>query len=371
MMNQNYQICNRCILDTSVPSITFDEQGICRYCNDYDAQIKNKQKPKEEFKRELELTIKKIKTQGKGKEYDCIIGLSGGVDSSYVAYLTKKVYGLRPLAVHLDNGWNDELAVKNIENICNLLEIDLFTHVINWEEFKDLQFSFLKASVANAEAPTDHAIFAILYQLAVKYNVKWIIDGVNDATEYVRKDFTAGGYRYDDLKQILGIHRKFGNQKLKTYPKLSIWRKYFLRSVRGIKQFSLLNYVDYNKEKVKEFLTKDLGWKSPGAKHHESLYTKWHQTEYLLKKFGFDKRRLHLSDLILSNQLSRENALLELSQPPMDKLKVKDLVNYVMKKFGISEEEYYKILTENPRNFSDYPNNQKLLNLYASLFRSK
>ncbi|WP_435352562.1 N-acetyl sugar amidotransferase [Emticicia sp. SJ17W-69] len=362
-MNNNYQICNRCVLDTSEPTITFDENGVCHFCNDFDKHIVAEEKSIEEKKAELQSFIEQIRKDGKGKEYDCIIGVSGGVDSSYVALLVKE-YGLRPLAVHLDNGWDDELAVKNIENICKILDIDLYTHVINWEEFKDLQLSFLKASVANAEAPTDHAIFALLYKMAIKYKVKWIIDGVNNATEFSRPTTTAAGYRYDDLKQIIGIHRIFGNQDLKTYPSLSISKKFFLRSIVKIKQFSILNYISYNKEQAKEILIEKLGWRSYGAKHHESLYTKWHQVKYLPHKFGYDKRRLHLSDMILSGQITREEALDELKKPPLDPQNIKELERYVMKKLDITELEYQQILDAKPNPFSNYPNNKYVLDIF-------
>jgi hypothetical protein len=223
-------VCSNCVLDSSEPNISFDENGVCRYCNDY-FELNNfakNQLSESEKSLKLNKDIIQIKKDGVGKEYDCIIGLSGGVDSSYVAYLVKK-YGLRPLAIHLDNGWDAELAVKNIENLCKKLDIDLYTHVINWEEFKDLQLSFLKASVRNAEAPTDHAIFAVLYNLAFKFKIKWIIDCVNHATEYTRDGAAAGGYAYSDLKQITGIHKIFGTIKLRTYPKLSYYKKYIYK----------------------------------------------------------------------------------------------------------------------------------------------
>lgn len=363
-MNNQYQICSNCVLDTSEPSLIFDEKGICQYCI-RSFQFENLN-PLKNSNRSALLTdkINLIKNEGKNKEYDCIIGLSGGVDSSYVAYLVKKVYGLRPLAVHLDNGWNDELAVANIEGICKKLDIDLYTYVINWNEFKDLQLSFLHACVANAEAPTDHAIFATLFNLAVKYKVKYIIDGVNSATEFQRRGTIAGGYRYDDLKQIKGIHKIFGKVPLKTYPMLSIYKKFFLTKLLKTEQFSILNFIDFNKNKAKEFLKKELDWKEYGAKHHESLFTKWHQVVYLPFKFKFDKRRTHLSDLILSNQIKREDAIKELQEPALEEAKVKELVDYVKKKLSLSNEDYQKILTSAPRSYKDYPNDEFILGLF-------
>lgn len=359
------QTCTYCILDTSEVTITFDEKGVCRYCNDYFEISKNRaENPITYSNSELQKHIEQIKKEGKNKEYDCIIGLSGGIDSSYVAYLSKQ-YGLRPLAVHLDNGWNAELAVKNIENICSKLDIDLYTHVINWEEFKDLQLSFLKASVANAEAPTDHAIFAILYIMARKYGIKWIIDGVNHATEYVRNGGEAGGYAYSDLKQIKGIHKKFGKVPLKTYPSMSYYQKLYYKHFIGVKQFSILNYVDYNKENALKLLYEQLEWRSYGAKHHESLFTKWHQVANLPQKFGYDKRKTHLSDLILSGQMSRKEALEEISKPPIPQNEQMELEQYVQKKLGLTEEEYKKMLRDTPKSYKEYPNDEWIINAYA------
>jgi len=364
------KVCTNCVLDSSEPNISFDDNGVCIYCNEYFELKKNKKNQLSDSEKLLKLQndIIQIKKDGVGKEYDCIIGLSGGVDSSYVAYLVKK-YGLRPLAIHLDNGWDAELAVKNIENLCNKLDIDLYTHVINWEEFRDLQLSFLKASVRNAEAPTDHAIFAVLYNLAFKYKIKWIIDGVNQATEYTRDGTAAGGYAYSDLKQILGIHKIFGNMRLHTYPKLSYYKKYFYKYFYKIRQYSILNYTEYNKNKALELLADELDWKSYGSKHHESIFTKWHQVVYLPTKFGFDKRKIHLSDLILSGQISRENALDELSRPPISNNDLLDLENYVSKKLGLDKNQYTSILNSQPKSHKDYPNDEWISILYKKYFK--
>ena len=359
------QTCTHCILDTSETAIAFDSKGVCQYCNTYFtlSETKNRKSSEQNTQQKLHEHIEQIKKDGRNKEYDCIIGVSGGVDSSYVAYLSKQ-YGLRPLAVHLDNGWDAELAVKNIENICKKLDIDLYTHVINWEEFKDLQLSFLKASVANAEAPSDHAIFSILYLMANKYGIKWIIDGVNHATEYVREGVETAGYTYTDLTQIKGIHKKFGKMPLKSYPTMSYYRKLYYRHLLGIKQFSILDYVEYNKEVALKLLHDQLEWRSYGAKHHESLFTKWHQVVYLVQKFGYDKRKLHLSDLVLSGQISRETALLEIAKPPLPQNEQIELEEYVQKKMGLTKEEYQQILSAAPRSYRDYPNDEWIINSY-------
>jgi N-acetyl sugar amidotransferase len=361
------RICTKCVLDSSVPNISFDETGVCNFCQTLVGRDKLIQDSHEVRKTKLDAIVGQIKKEGEGKEYDCIIGVSGGVDSSYVSYLVKNL-GLRPLAIHLDNGWDAELAVSNIRNLCVKLDIDLYTHVIDWQEFRDLQVSFLKASVANAEAPTDHAIFAILYKMARKYKIKWIVDGVNTATEFPRDAIDAGGgYTYSDLRQILGIHKLFGKIKLKSYPTMSYYKKLFFRHVLKVRQFSILDYVDYDKEKAKELLINQLDWRSYGGKHHESIFTKWHQVVYLPTKFKFDKRKIHLSDLILSKQLTREEALVELSKKAISDEDRRELEKYVVKKLDLTEEEYQKILNATPVSFSQYPNDLWAINLYKQL----
>jgi hypothetical protein len=285
------------------------------------------------------------------------------VDSSYVAWLVKN-QGLRPLAVHFDNGWNSELAVSNIEQICSRLDIELYTYVVDWEEFRDIQVAFLKAGVANAETPTDHAIFATLYNLAKKFKVQYIVDGVNHATEFVRRNFTASGWVYSDLKHLKAIHKIFGTIPLNTFPTMSFYKKAWLQKMMGIRQVSILNFTDYVKEDALQMLQKELGWRNYGSKHHESTFTKWHQIIYLPKRFGFDKRRMHLSDLILGGQISREQALEELNKPAVSAVELKELEKYVQKKLGLSPLEYQKLLISPPVSYKEYPNDEKVLKLY-------
>ena len=354
-------------MDTSEPLISFDERGICTYCRQYEAKhemLKLKGALDEaEMAKRMDAIIEKIKADGKGKPYDCIIGLSGGVDSSFVARLVKKL-GLRPLGVHFDNGWNSELATGNIENLCKKLGIELYTYVVNWNEFRDLQKSFLKAGVANAEIPTDHGIFATLYQLADKFKVNYIIDGVNDATEFVRKNFSASGWVYADLKHLKAIHKLFGTVPLKTFPTMSLLKKAWYQKVKKITQVSILNLINYHKEDAIKILERELEWRKYGGKHHESIFTKWHQLVYLPKRFGFDKRRVHLSDLILCGQITRQQAIDELSTKPISDTELQELEKYVQKKLGFSEKEYNKLLNSAPLSYKDYPNDEKLINLY-------
>ena len=273
---------------------------------------------------------------------------------------------MRPLAIHFDNGWNAELAVHNIEHICKKLNIDLYTHVVDWEEFRDLQLSFLKAGVANAEVPTDHGIFALLYQMAKKFKVKYIIDGVNLATES-NISLTIGGWNYADLIQLNAIHKKFGKIRLKTFPRMGLLQKFYNRKILKITQFSILNYTNYNKADVKQFLQTELGWRDYGGKHFESLFTKWHQAVYLPQRFGFDKRKLHLSDLILNGQITRDEALEELKKPSLPPAAIAELEEYVQKKLGFSQTEYEQLKKAPPKTYKDYPNSEKWMKLYKKI----
>jgi N-acetyl sugar amidotransferase len=360
----SYQICTHCVLDTSVPNIRFDDKGVCNFCHQFFERRNTVILSDSQKMERLKATTGLIRKDGEGKPYDCIIGLSGGVDSSYVAWLVKK-QGLRPLAVHFDNGWNSEIAVSNIEHICKKLDIELYTYVVDWNEFRDLQLSFLKAGVANAEFPTDHGIFATLYKLAGQFGVKYIVDGVNHATEFVRTDFTAAGWAYSDLRHLKAIHKQFGTIPLKTFPTMSFYKKAWLQKVKGIQQVSLLNYVNYIKSDAVLVLQEELGWRSYGGKHHESTFTKWHQVVYLPTRFGFDKRRVHLSDLVLFGQISRQKALEEINTPPISPTEKQQLELYVQKKLGLSPEAYATILNTPSRPHSDYPTDAFIMKLYA------
>ena len=365
-MLNNYRICTNCIMDTSDPEITFDKEGICNHCKLYDRNSKYLFSEKE-----LEKEVEKIKQNGKGKKYDCIIGVSGGVDSTMVAYLTKK-FGLRPLAVHLDNGWDSELAVSNIEKILKKLDIDLYTYVLDWEEFKDLQLSFLKASVANAEIPTDHAIAAVLYNTAINKGVNYIITGGNIVTEGIIPE--SWGYHARDLKHLEAVHRRFGKTKLKDFPKLGLIKWAYGTFIKKIKVIPILNYVPYIKKDAKEFIQKEIGWRDYGLKHYESIYTRFFQGYILPRKFGFDKRRAHLSSLINSGQITREEALKEMEKNPYPSEELlKEDKEYVIKKLGLTEKEFEDIMAQKVKSYKDYPNDDWFFynhNLFA-FFKKK
>jgi N-acetyl sugar amidotransferase len=349
-MSQKYRTCTKCVMDTTDPDITFNEEGICNHCKQYSKQMN--QLPKGDQAQEmLDDLISRIKNAGKSKDYDCVIGLSGGVDSTYVAYLVKEKFGLRPLAVHLDNGWNSELSVINMENIVKKLDIDLYTHVIDWEEFKDIQLSFLKSSTPDSEVPSDHAIFSVLRQIAKKYKIKHVINGINVKTESHHALSWSQGH--SDFGYIKGVQKMFGTKKIKTFPHGN--RLTIIEDVFSKKWINILNYIDYDKNEAKKIITEKLNWKDYGGKHYESIYTKFFQGYILTQKFGYDKRKMHLSSLICAGVLSRAEALKELEEPPYPIQDQLDDREYLIKKFNITPEEFEEIMNRPAKTYYDYP----------------
>jgi len=337
--------------------ISFNTEGLCSHCQRYDALLPLRVMSGQRGKDELCRLTNAVKKQGIGKDYDCLIGISGGVDSTYVAWLVKQL-GLRPLAVHVDNGWNSELSVKNIELALRKLDIDLYTVVLDWEEFRDLQLAFLKASVPDLEIPTDHALTAVLWQQARKHGIKYIISGMNFATESTFVQDWA--YGHWDWHYIKGIQKKFGTLPLKTFPHYTIadlawW------NLRGIRSISILNYVDYHKPKAMALLEEQLGWQYYGGKHYESIYTRFIQGYILPIKFGIDKRYGHLSDLIRSEQITRDEALLEMQKPAYPEELFSQDYDFVLKKFGLCDSEFQDYMRQPPRTFRDYANAQSLM----------
>ena len=350
-MTRAYQICVKCVMDTSDRDIKFNNEGICSHCQAY-SHIAQYYENNDKIEGIRDRIIKKIRKDGHSKDYDCIIGVSGGVDSSYLAYIVKKL-GLRPLAVHLDNGWDSELAVNNIEKLLKKLEIDLYTYVLDWEEFRDLQLAFLKSSTPDSEIPTDHAIVALLYNLARENDIKYIIIGTNYKTEsHLPRSWSQG---HGDWVYINGIHKKFGKMELTTFPHYSPY--VFLKNIAFGKPafIPLLDYINYNKQTAMEILLKELEWKSYGGKHYESIYTKFYQGYILPKKFGFDKRRTHLSSLICSGEITRDNALKELEQQPYTIQDQENDKDYVIKKLGITNSDFEKIMKLPLKTYWDYP----------------
>ena len=356
MQERPHQVCTKTIMDTTDPEITFDENGECHYVEKYNQATKDDVNNKEIRKQQLFAQLEKIKLDGKGKEYDCILGLSGGVDSSYLAYIIKKEFGLNPLAIHVDAGWNSELAVKNVEQIVRKLNIDLFTYVVDWAEMKDIQVAFFKAAVANQDVPQDHAFFAALNKEAAKRGIKYIITGSNKSTEYILPD--AWGYNAMDAQHIKSIHKIFGKKSLKRFPIVNFLEYYlYYPFVKGIRIVKPLNYIDYNKADAMKILETELDWRYYGGKHYESRFTKFFQSYYLPTKFGFDKRKAHLSSLIVSGQLDRETAVKELEKPLYDNAELQDDKEYVLKKLGLTNEDWENIMKLPNKTFRDYPSN--------------
>lgn len=340
------KVCKRCLMDDTVPGITFDENGECTFCKIHD-DLERKFTMNNETPKRLQHLVDKIKHDGKGKEYDCIVGVSGGRDSTYTLYNAVKL-GLRPLAVHFDNGWNSEIAVQNIENACKILNVDLHTHVADWEEFKDLQRSFLFASVPDAEVPTDWVIFSVLFAEAARYNVKYIIHGHSFRTEGT----TPLTWTYMDGKYILDVHRRFGRQKLKSFPNMNLTKYAYYSIVMGIKQIRILYYIPYNENDVFKILEDELNWKNYGDKHHESKYTAFFQSYILTRKFNIDKRKLHYSAKVRNGQLTREEALKIVEQDPFTG--GPELIEYCLKKLDLTYEEFEIIMNSPPKSFLDY-----------------
>jgi len=346
--------CTRCIMDSACdPAITFDARGVCSHCRRYDELRSSRVVTGEGGRRALEAIVEQIKLAGRGREYDCIIGVSGGVDSTYVAYLVREM-GLRALAVHFDNGWDSELAVKNIEHVLKKLRIDLFTYVVDWPEFRDLQLAFLKASTPDGEVPTDHAISAMLWREASRRGIRYIISGMNFTTESISVPDWA--YGHSDWRYIKDVHRRYGSMPLRTYPRFGWPFLFYVNVVKCVRIVSALNYVDYHKEEAMQLLQEKLGWKYYGGKHHESIYTRFYQGYVLPRKFGIDKRYGHLSDLINAGQLTREEALREIQTPPYaEDLQREDLA-YVTKKLGLTAGQFDEIMRAPRRSFRDFRN---------------
>lgn len=348
-MNKSIQICTNCVMDSHDDKlITFDSKGVCCHCQKY-----FKEEPLFVFKGkegELKLaeTIEKIKEDGKGKQYDVIMGLSGGVDSTYLA-LKCKEWGIRPLAVHFDNGWNSELAVKNIENIVRKLSLDLYTYVINWEEFRDLQIAYFKASVIDIEVPTDHAIFAAMYKLAGQNNIKYVMSGNNFVTESFLPESWIHN-KFDEVN-IKNIHKKYGSIPLTTFPFMdSKVRRYYI-DIKGIKRVTPLNFLPYDKAEVKKEIQEKLDWKDYGGKHYESIFTRFYQGYILPTKFGVDKRKAHLSNLICSKQITKAEALEELKKPCYDNDQMLEDKEFVLKKLGFSEAYFEELMKMPPQDW--------------------
>jgi N-acetyl sugar amidotransferase len=369
MSKRPYQVCANCVMDTSDSGIVFDSRGWCDYCNNYYANILPNWHPDERGYAEILPTIERIKREGAGRDHDCLIGMSGGVDSSYVTYLAKEKFGLRPLILHVDAGWNSQEAVNNIERLVDALGLDLHTEVVNWREMRDLQLAFFRAQVPHVDTPQDHAFFAALYNFAAKHGFRYILTGANYSTECVREPLE-WHYHASDLRQLKDIHRRFGTVPLKTFPQADIFTyRLYYRYVKGIRVVKPLNHVRYVKEQAMQELADKFGWQKYAHKHYESRFTRFYEGYWLPKKFGYDKRRAHFSSLILTGQLSRDEAMQRLAQPSYDETQALKDMEFVAKKLDLSVEEFRQIMAGENRSYRDYKSSMSLIGVATQVLR--
>jgi N-acetyl sugar amidotransferase len=381
MKISEYMECSNCVLSNSDdPQITFDEKGVCIYCNRFYAEYGQFLKmPPAEKEEQISRIAREIKADGKRKKYDCICGISGGVDSSFLAVKAKEL-GLNALLVHFDNGWNSELAAANIQQVCQYTGFDFYTYVVDWEEFKQLQLAYIRSGVLDWEVPTDHGLWAVILRKASELNVKHILIGANYQTEGILPDFM----RYDkaDLKNIKDIYWKFsGRSRFRSFPTYKFWWQMYLKFIWGLKLHNLLYYMEYNKVAIKKHLTEVIGWRDYGGKHYESVFTRFYQGYVLKEKFGVDKRKAHLASMICSGQMNKEEARAELAKPAIDPAVLEGDLKFFMKKMNISAEEFERIMKSPPvpherfRSYSsfEYPlfrkSLKKLVNIRNFLFR--
>jgi len=353
-------------MDTTDPDIRFNDKGICNHCTDFLLIRSHHNYKGAETDQEFAELIQQIKRTGQGKKYDCVVGLSGGIDSSYAAFIAKRE-GLRVLGVHLDNGWNSEEAVLNIKNIARILGVDYESYVLNWEEFKEIQLAFLKASVPEADTPTDIAILSALHKVAAKYGVKHIISGGNFATEGILPK--SWHYNAKDLTYFKYIHNKFGKGKIQSFPTFGFRSEMYYKFIKGIKMTYLLNFIPYNKDEAIELLINELDWKNYGGKHYESKYTGFIQSFYLVKKFNLDYRRATLSSQICVDSVTRDEALEILKTPSYNENTVEKEMEYISKKLGVSLAEFKSIVNLQRHWYKEYPNDEKWLGYVYDTYR--
>lgn len=362
MENREYQICSNCVMDTTDSKIVFDEKGVCDYCNSYYNEILPNWKPDVTNEKELEKIASKIREEGKGKDYDCILGLSGGTDSSYLAYIVKEKMGLRPLIYTVDTSWNLNVAVENIEKLVKALDLDMYTEVINWEEMKDLQLAFFKSQVAYQDLPQDHVIFAGLYNYAVKNGIKYVLTGSNNATECVRPPIE--WVHLNDLKLIKDIHKRYGKAQLKTIPMCGMFKyRLYYQYFKGMKRVAPLDMINYDKDAAEKELKEKFGWEKYENKHYENIFTRFYEGYYLPQKFGYDKRKSYFSNTILTGQMTREEALKKIKESPYSEDMMKDDMEYIAKKLGVSTDEFKTIINGENKTYKDYNNSLNLIEL--------
>lgn len=367
---KDYKICTKTIMDTSDSHINFNEYGE----SDYYSNFKQNILPNWNFGKnqidELNRLADKIRKEGKNKDFDCIIGLSGGLDSSYLAYVAKEIMNLRPLLFHVDAGWNTNQAVANIEKLVDGLNLDLFTEVINWEEMKDLQRAFFKSQISDQDLPQDIAFFSSLYKFAKENRIKHILTGGNFSTEGCKEPEAWGAYPGIDSTLINDIYKKFGNKKLKSFPIIDILTyKIYYKYIYGIEVHKPLNLIPYVKNNAEELLESKFGWKKFQHKHHESRFTRFYEDFWLKNKFGFDRRKVHFSSLILSGQMTREEALLRIKKSELDSLTTNNEFEYISDKLDFTGDELYNIFNDSNKSYKDYKNKYNMINMGANILR--
>jgi N-acetyl sugar amidotransferase len=356
-------------MDTTDAKISFDASGVCDHCNNFYKKVLPTWHTDERGAKALAEIVDKIKKQGEGKDFDCIIGMSGGIDSSYLTYVAKERLGLRPLVFHVDAGWNSQIAVNNIEKLVDKLGLDLYTEVIDWEEMRDLQLAFFKSGVPHIDTPQDHAFFATMYKFADQHDIKTILTGANLSTECVRNPIEWMYYQSDDI-QLRDIHSKFGTRPLRNFPITNILRhKVYLKYIRGISVVTPLNYVPYMKTEAMQLLAEKFGWQPYPQKHFESRFTKFYESYWLPKKFGFDTRKVQYSSLILTKQMTREEALGKLSHPAYDESTIAQDFEYVATKLGISAEELQGYMDAPNKSYKDYKSQESVYQVGAKVMK--
>tara|TARA_Y100000385_G_scaffold77414_1_gene78545 strand:- start:8268 stop:9407 length:1140 start_codon:yes stop_codon:yes gene_type:complete len=370
MTKRAYQVCSSCVMDTTDSKIEFDDKGVCDHCNTYYEDIKPNWHTDERGMAQMKSTVDSIKAAGKGKDFDCILGMSGGVDSSYLLHLAVKELGLRPLVFHVDAGWNSQQAVNNIEVLVDGLDLDLYTDVINWEEMKDLQRAYFKSGVPHIDTPQDHAFFATMYKFASKYKINHILTGANYSTECIRnpKEWM---YFQSDVAQLKDIHKQYGTRPMKDFPLTNVlWHKVYLKYIRKIQIFSPLNFMPYTKKDAIQLLTDTYGWQEYPQKHFESRFTRFYESYWLYEKFGFDVRRVQFASLILTGQMTREEAMSELELLPYDKENIKHDFEFVANKLDMSTDELQACFDAPNKTYKDYKNQEWIYDIGAKVLRA-
>ena len=368
-MNSQKQICSNCVMDTTDTKITFNDEGICDHCETFFSDIKPKWNTGEKGNNELIKIVNQIKKEGKNRDFDCIMGMSGGIDSSYLLYMMKEKYDLRPLVFHVDAGWNSQIAVNNIERLVDGLGLDLFTEVIDWEEMKDLQLSYFKSGVPHIDTPQDHAFFATMYKFASKHKIKTILTGGNYSTECIRNPLEWMYYQSDSI-QLKDIHRQFGTVPLKNFPITNIlWHKIYLPYFRKIKTIRPLDYIPYIKKDAMSLLVDKFGYQEYPQKHFESRFTRFYESYWLPKRFGYDTRKVQYSSLIVTNQMTRDEALNKLNELPYDKENIKNDFEYVSNKLSISVEQLQQYMEMPKKTYKDYKSQENIYHIGALVMR--